>query len=355
MAEGVAVRDLTLRVGAFRLAGLDFAIGAGETLVILGPNGAGKSVSLETIAGFHRPQRGEIRIAGREVTGLPPERRNVAFVYQNFGLFPHLSVAANIRLALHAKRRRNGRGRALEELLAEFGIAHLAGRDPGLLSPGEKQRVALARALAAEPDLFLFDEPFSALDAATRDRLRGELASFLRKEGVAAIFVTHDFADALALADRIAVMRAGRIVQEGPAREVFRAPQSRFVAEFLGIENILPGRLEGAGGVRMGGARLQLAEEEASRESSASVLLCIRAEDIELEPRGEENRLSARVLEVTQEGILARVALDCGFPLLARTMRRDIERLGLAAGAEIALALPPEAIHVIADLPEGRG
>ncbi len=354
MRAGLAVSDLAVRLGTFRLGALDFAIEAGETLVILGPNGAGKSVSLETIAGFHRPERGEVRIGGREVTRLPPERRKVAFVFQNFGLFPHLTVAGNIRLALNA-RRRGDRSRQLEELLARLEIAPLAGRGPGFLSPGEKQRVALARALAAEPNLFLFDEPFSALDAATRDRLRGELSSFLRREGIPAIFVTHDFADALGLADRIAVMRAGRIEQEGPAQRVFRAPATRFVAEFLGVENILPGRCESAGRITVANVPLATSAPEPQLEPGSPVLLCIRAEDVELEPKENQDRILARVLEVTHEGILARLALDCGFPLIARTMRKEVERLGLAPGCEIALALPPQAIQVIANPREGRG
>ncbi len=345
MPPAAAVSDLALRLGSFRLRALDFAVAEGETLVILGPNGAGKSVTLETIAGFHRPQQGEIRIGGREVTFLPPERRNIALVFQNFGLFPHLTVAGNLRLALGARRRGSGPG--FDQLLSEFGIAHLASRAPAALSPGEKQRVALARALAAEPDLFLFDEPFSALDARTRERLRGELASFLRKGGKSALFVTHDFADALALADRLAVMRAGSFVQEGPVRRVFAAPKDRFVAEFLGIENILPAESDGQGRVRIGQARLEVGAKEKALPPGEPVYFCLRAEDVELSGGEGKNRLDARVLEVRNEGVLARIALDCGFPLFSRVMSREVERLKLFAGARVALAIPPEKVHLL--------
>jgi ABC-type Fe3+/spermidine/putrescine transport system ATPase subunit len=350
---GAKVRDLALRLPGFRLFGLDFAIAPGETLVILGPNGAGKSVCLEAIAGFHRLERGEIVLGGRDVAALPPERRNIALVFQNFGLFPHLTVAGNVRLAISARR---GARRRLGELLAEFEIAHLAGRFPASLSPGEKQRVALARALAAQPDLFLFDEPFSALDAATRERLRAELGSFLREAAIPALFVTHDFADALALADRVAVMRAGRIVQEGPAPQVFRAPADRFVAEFFGIENILCGRREAARAVRVGSASLEVPADEAAPGSSL-VLLCVRAEEVELGSKGTRNGLDARILAIRNEGVLVRLALDCGFPLVARTMSRDLERLGLAAGANVVVTVPPRAIHLIPldGASEGRG
>jgi len=177
------------------------------------------------------------------VTSLPPERRRVGLVFQNFGLFPHFTVAGNVSLGLHA-RRRVGRAQATRgvgELLAQFGIAHLSDRYPQDLSPGEKQRVALARGLAAQPDLFLFDEPFSALDARTRDALRDELKTFLRQSGAPAIFVSHDQTDAALLADRVAVMNRGEILQIGAVPEVFRKPVNAFVAEFTGMENISRG------------------------------------------------------------------------------------------------------------------
>ena len=186
MSSGLAVEALTLTLGDFHLRSLGLAVSRGQILVILGPNGSGKSVTLETIAGFHRPDSGRVIIGGRDVTKLAPERRNVGFVIQNFGLFPHLNVAQNVAIA----RRTGGKGIEIDRtvavprddtgLLAYVGAAHLAHRRPEDSSPGEKQRVALARALASGPDLFLFDEPFAALDAQTRDQLRGELLSFLR-------------------------------------------------------------------------------------------------------------------------------------------------------------------------------
>jgi ABC-type sugar transport system ATPase subunit len=229
MSDGASVEALTLSLGAFRLKKIDFALTRGETLVILGPNGAGKSVTLEAIAGFHRPESGRVLIGGRDVTALPPERRKVGFVVQNFGLFPHLTVTQNIAVA-----RRHGSaviatkaGSPLSGdpavLLDYFGIAPLAERAPAALSPGEKQRVALARALAAAPDLFLFDEPFSALDAETHEQLREELRSYLRALAIPAIFVSHDRGDAMTLADKIVVLRDGAI--ERPANDRNRRSQ----------------------------------------------------------------------------------------------------------------------------------
>ena len=249
MSAGASVEALTLSLGAFRLDKIDFAVSGGETLVILGPNGAGKSVTLETIAGFHRPESGRILLGGRDVTALPPERRNVGFVVQNFALFPHLSVVQNVAVA---PRRGAASGRAKTAtplggepaaLLDYFGIAHLAERAPSGLSPGEKQRVALARALAAAPDLFLFDEPFSALDAETHEQLRDELKSYLRTLALPAIFVSHDRSDALTLADEIVVLRDGAAIQHGSPVEIFHRPESSFVARFVGVENVLAGRV----------------------------------------------------------------------------------------------------------------
>ena len=232
-----AIEGACLTLGRFSLRAIDLELDAGEIMVLLGPNGAGKSVCLEMIAGFHRPTSGRILIHDRDVTSLPPERRRVGLVFQNFGLFPHFTVAGNVSLGLHARRRvaRAQATRGVGELLAQFGIAHLSDRYPQDLSPGEKQRVALARGLAAQPDLFLFDEPFSALDARTRDALRDELKTFLRQSGAPAIFVSHDQTDAALLADRVAVMNRGEILQIGAVSDIFGKPVNAFVAEFTGV------------------------------------------------------------------------------------------------------------------------
>src|SRR5579883_282921 len=243
-ARGLALDGVSLRLGSFALRDLRLEIGTGEVLVLLGANGAGKSVCLETIAGFHRPDAGRILIGGRDVTAEPPERRRVGLLLQSFALFPHLSAAENVAVGFRGRNHREAR-RAAEALLARFGAEHLARRRPQLLSPGEKQRVALARALASRPDLFLFDEPFAALDSLTRDMLSLELAGFLRQSRIAALFVTHDHADALTLGDRIAVMKDGAIVQSGDVREVFRRPADPFVARFLGVENLVAARVAG--------------------------------------------------------------------------------------------------------------
>jgi molybdate/tungstate transport system ATP-binding protein len=346
-AGAIRVRDLRLQLGAFTLRDINLSLDQGEILVILGPNGAGKSVSLEAIAGFHRLLGGHILIGGREVTRLPPERRHISLLFQNFGLFPHLTVARNVAFGR--------RGVDPLRLLARFDVAALAARYPDTLSPGQKQRVALARALAAQPQLFLFDEPFSALDMPTRDLLRDELKSFLRESGVPAIFVTHERSDAEVLADKIAVMDNGSIIQTGEAAEVLRRPADTAVANFLGIENILKGRSLGhANGVMhvaIGDAIIAARPAAAAGE----VTVCIRAEDVAAAPAegagaaaAAVNRLAARVGTVTPFGPFYKVRLDCGFPLFAHLTKREVRTLGLAPGRRVMVEIEAEAIHVLA-------
>jgi ABC-type Fe3+/spermidine/putrescine transport system ATPase subunit len=341
MTPAAAVERASLQLGDFALRDLDLALDRGEILVLLGPNGAGKSVSLEMIAGFHRPRRGRILIAGDDVTRLPPERRSVGLVVQDFGLFPHLTVAANVAF---------GRpGADVAALLKQVGIGHLAERRPASLSAGEKQRTALARALAIRPALFLFDEPFSALDARSRAGLRDELKSFLRDAGVAAMFVTHEPEDAWVLADRVAVIRDGAITQAGAADTVFRKPASRWIAEFVGVETIVPGRIVGravnACRVAVGTAYLL----STNPIGGGDVLVCVRAEEVELrrasDRRGEG--LPGRVTAIANLGAWARVTVDCGFPLKALLTHRSIRDLGLVQGNTIAACINPDAVHLL--------
>ncbi len=359
-APAVALEDVSLTLGAFALRNLRLALEAGEIAVILGPNGAGKSVTLEVIAGFHRPAAGRVVIGGRDVTAEPPERRHVGFIFQNFGLFPHLSVAENVAFGLSARGERR-RAADVAALLARFGLAALSGRSPAALSPGEKQRVALARSLATRPRVFLFDEPFSALDARTGEALRAELKRFISDARIPAIFVTHDHVDAITLADKVGVMRAGEIVQMGAPAEVFDKPASRFVADFLRVENILDarvlGREDGAAVLQVAGRRLHAAAGEGA-SAGGTAILCIRAEAVRLSHpqapaasggRAADNRLPGAVVAVSSLGPLVRVVTDCGFPLVAYVLSRTARELALAPGVRLAAEIDPAAIHVIAN------
>jgi ABC-type Fe3+/spermidine/putrescine transport system ATPase subunit len=248
MAEhALELKDVEKRFGpvtAVDRCSLDVA--RGEILALLGPSGCGKTTLLNLVAGFEDPDAGDIRLAGRSLLGVPANRRNMGMVFQQYALFPHMTVAANIAYGLEARALPQ---KEIQQRVAEnVALLHLDGlerRYPAELSGGQRQRVAVARALAIRPDLLLFDEAFSALDKNLRETMQVELSLLLRRLGITAILVTHDQREAFALADRIAVMERGRIVQAGPPKELYRQPSSAFVLEFLGSTNRIPVRREG--------------------------------------------------------------------------------------------------------------
>jgi ABC-type Fe3+/spermidine/putrescine transport system ATPase subunit len=356
---GIRLEAVSVGFGRFSLQNIDLTVDEGERLVLIGQNGAGKSVTLETIAGFHRLKSGRITIGGRDVTHLPPERRNVGFMLQNFGLFPHLSVAGNIGLGLHGRQRGAQAREQIARLLREFGIEHLATRHPQSLSPGEKQRAGLARARAAAAALFMFDEPFSALDAETHARLRHDLRDFLDENGSPAILVTHDWRDAHAWGTKLAILRDGAVVQTGKVDAMFRAPNSRFVAAMLGVENILPARLTGMTDgwaiIEIGGIALRAALPVGGL-TGPNLLAAIRAEDLDIIPPGghappDTNRLTAQVASIVSEGVLTRVDLQCGCPLQARIMSRLARNMNALPGIMLDIAITPDAIRLLPDEP----
>ena len=225
---------------------ISFSVDPGEILVLLGPSGCGKTTTLRCIAGLERPDRGEIRLDGRSILGLPPEKRDVGLVFQNYALFPHLTVAGNIAYGLHHGRHRLSRAarkKKVTELLDLVGLSGYARRKPHELSEGQKQRVALARALAVEPKVLLLDEPLSALDAALRVELRRELRRILKGRGTTSVYVTHDQEEALALGDRVGVMREGELEQVDRPQDLYARPKTLFVAQFLGRANLWPARV----------------------------------------------------------------------------------------------------------------
>ncbi len=225
--------------------GVSLDLVAGEHLALIGPSGCGKSTMLLLIAGLLRPDAGVVRIGDRAVAGdgawVEPDRRRVGMVFQDYALFPHLTVAANIAFGLD-RLPRGEQATRVNEVLELVGLEELSARYPHELSSGQQQRVALARSLAPEPDVILLDEPFSNLDRALRDSLRVETKNVLRRAGATAVLVTHDHSEALGFGDRVAVMRAGRLLQVGPPEEVFELPDDSFVAEFLGVADFLPAR-----------------------------------------------------------------------------------------------------------------
>ncbi len=255
-APAVELRGLAKRYGkATALTDVDLDLEAGSFTVLLGPSGSGKSTLLRCVAGIEQVSAGTVAFDGRTVAGprchVPAEQRGLAMVFQDYALWPHLSVVDNVRFAL--RRLRLGRAEAVarsEAMLARVGLAGFARRFPTELSGGEQQRVALARALVAGPGLLLFDEPLSNLDADLRERLRVEIATLTRETGATALYITHDQAEAFALADRIGVLDRGRLVQVGTAEDLYREPATPFVARFTGLAGELPGVVAGIGSDR---------------------------------------------------------------------------------------------------------
>ena len=351
----LTVDRISLRLGAFALQDISLSVETGQILVILGPSGAGKSVLLETIAGFHRPGAGRILIGGRDVTHEPPERRRAGFMFQDYALFPHLTVAGNITFGLHPGWEPGRAAAQVRGLMARLGLEPLSGRKPAGLSGGEKQRVAFARALAAEPLLFLFDEPLSALDASARGTLRDDLKALLREIGIPTIFVTHDQTEAQVLADQVAVMRSGRLVQVGTPDEVFNRPADWDVARFVGVENILEGCVTG---MRDGLARIELPQGLTldaacgSPVPAARVFACMRPEDISLRTTdgpgpGAGNPFRARVVAIEAMGAVLKVSLDCGFNLTAFLTRQTLLELGVTVGDQVWASVRAEAVHLL--------
>ncbi|WP_245243009.1 ABC transporter ATP-binding protein [Pararhodobacter sp. SW119] len=256
---------------------VSLSLGEGEVMALLGPSGCGKTTTLRMIGGFEAPDEGRIVFAGQDITDLPPEAREIGFVFQDYALFPHLTVLENVRFGLHRLPRARAEARA-QEMLAFVGLEELTRRRPHQLSGGQQQRVALARALAVAPRLILLDEPFSNLDAKMRVETRQEVRKMLKSTGAAGILVTHDQEEALAVADRIAVMDKGRVVQIATPDEIYRNPATEFVANFIGRSNILRGNASGMQ------AQTAFGNLPLSRAANGAVNLAVRPEQILLEP-----------------------------------------------------------------------
>ncbi|MFN9211732.1 MAG: ABC transporter ATP-binding protein [Betaproteobacteria bacterium] len=325
--SGTAIRlerfGKTFADGTRALEPLDLAFAAGETVVLLGPSGCGKTTTLRIVAGLEWPDAGgRVLFDGAEVTAVPIERRNVGMVFQSYALFPNMTVAQNVAYGLKVRGMpATERERRTREMLAMMQIEALADRHIDQLSGGQRQRVALARALAPRPRVLLLDEPLTALDARLRDTLRVELNRLLRALGITAVYVTHDQAEAMALGDRIVVMDHGRVAQIGTPRQIYAAPATRFVAEFIGTMNWVPG--EGRdGALHFAGGRLPLVEGAAAGAAQAM----FRPEDLQLAPAADAAHFSALVLASLFQGDHTRLELDLGTgrPIVARlTRRRD--------------------------------
>jgi iron(III) transport system ATP-binding protein len=341
--EYVALRDVTLSVDA------------GEFVCFLGPSGCGKTTLLRIIAGLERQNLGVVRMAGRDVSALPPKQRNYGIVFQSYALFPNLSVARNIAYGIEARKMSKADvDRRVDELLGLMGLPRHKHKYPAQLSGGEQQRVALARALAPSPSLLLLDEPLSALDARVRQSLRREIRDLQRRLGVTTIMVTHDQEEALAMADRIVVMNHGVVEQVGTPVEVYTRPRSRFVARFVGQMNFISATASmEAGHVKIGETVIICPVCEPLAPGTP-VMIAVRPEEI-IVGAGElpgVNHFKTRVLSVQFLGPFTRLLLSlAGAP--ETTLECDVAAGAFAAleageGDDLTLGLKPEALRVFA-------
>lgn len=292
---GISISNLSKSYGAKAtmpaVAGLEIHVPDSCFLTLLGPSGCGKTTTLRLIAGYLEPDAGEIRVGGRLVSAkgavVPPEHRGMGMVFQNYAIWPHKTVYENVAFGLKIRRvEASAMRNRVADALAMVNLTGYEHRYPNELSGGQQQRVALARSLVVRPDILLLDEPLSNLDAKLRERMRGELKELQRRTGITFVFVTHDQAEALALSDQIAVIHEGRLQQLGPPVEVYNKPANRFVADFMGTINIVPGRVEaGAGSARFVGHDFATPVDGGAEAGAAD--LAIRPENIRLSPPGQ--------------------------------------------------------------------
>jgi putative spermidine/putrescine transport system ATP-binding protein len=338
------------------LDGIEIELGEGEFLSLLGPSGCGKTTALRLVAGFDRPDAGRIVVDGKDITNVSPNKRDMGMVFQAYSLFPNMTARQNVEYGLRIRGKdKAARRKRVAELLELVGLGHAADRYPHQLSGGMQQRVALARALAIEPRVLLLDEPLSALDAKVRVQLREEIRRIQLELGITTLYVTHDQEEALSVSDHVAVMYGGRIEQMGSPAEMYSAPATPFVAEFIGTMN----RLEGAvvdGGVEHAGITLQV-EAARGRPRGQRLLVLVRPETVEVERAdggAAANTLVGDVVTQTFLGPVTRLKiLGTGVDVIADVPTQ--KALSLPVGTKVAATLPAEDARVLElkdDIPE---
>lgn len=344
------IENVSKDMGEFVLKDASLTVNDGEYLVIIGPTGAGKTILLETLAGIYPPDSGRVVLNGRDITNALPRERNICMVYQDYMLFPHLTVAENIGFGLRNRKMDPAEiERKVNDAARFLCIDHLLHRHPETLSGGEQQRAAIARAVVMEPALLLLDEPLSALDGQTREKLRKELRRLHDLYRITVIHVTHNFEEVFSLADRVVVIRGGEIVQVGEPHEVFRKPNCEFVANFVGVENLFRGPCTQKGAlceIDAGGVTIVSATCSENGTATATV----RPEDILISraplDSSAQNSLKGKIEDIADNGTVVRITVDAGIPFVVVLTRRGVVDLGLAEGDEVWITFKASSVHV---------
>ncbi|MEN6293651.1 MAG: tungstate ABC transporter ATP-binding protein WtpC [Methanobacterium sp.] len=346
----IRIENLSNDWKEFKINNINLQVKDNEYFVILGPSGSGKTMLLELIAGMWPLDSGKIYMENKDITTLPPEKRGIGFVYQNYMLFPHKTVFENISFGLKVRKVRDEEIKTrVEEMMDLLKVSHLADRLPRTLSGGEQQRTALARALIIYPKILLMDEPLSALDRKTRDELMQELKEIHRKFDVTLVHVTHNFDEALMLADRIAIMRNGEISQVGTSTEIFRHPADKFVADFVGAENIIEGT------AKKDGERLTIIDTGnisiySTEQKQGHVHITVRPEDIILSTQKVEtsarNVFKGPIKGIVDTGALIKLTIDVGEPLVVFLTRQSFLDMELNIGKSVWTYFKATAVHV---------
>lgn len=349
------IRDLHVDLGEFSLRGAELAVAEGDYCCLIGDSGAGKSVLLETVVGGFNPHRGRILLHGKDVTDWPPEQRKLGIVYQDYMLFPHLDVFDNIAFGLRQRKQNRGDLKErIRSIAARVGIEPLLHRNIKTLSGGEQQRAALARALITRPQVLLLDEAFSALDIASRERMRHLLRELVKDLKVTVLHVTHDMEDVWALADQVAVLHDGRILQAGNPEHVFNCPQPGFVADFLGARNVLEGRVQGTETsgltkVTIGQTSLYCSDAASDRHQ---VLLSVRPEELAVSrqplPISLRNQVPVTIESLERRGPLVWLTgKAAGFSLEAAITVIGAQEQNLAVGEQVIFAFSATSLRII--------
>jgi spermidine/putrescine transport system ATP-binding protein len=336
------------------VAGINLDMPEGEFFSLLGPSGCGKTTTLRLIAGFERPDEGQILLDGVDMAQTPPHKRNVNTVFQNYALFPHLTVADNVAFGLRYKDvSKADAKKRVGEALSLVRLEGLEKRRPSQLSGGQQQRVALARALILNPAVLLLDEPLGALDAKLRKALQLELKALQEEVGITFVYVTHDQEEALTMSDRLAVMSNGRVEQIGTPSEVYEEPGTAYVADFLGVSNLMEARVEGRDADGRAKVRLgdfELVASKGDTDAVGDVKIVIRPERVRLEPQGTlgENHVPGMVERVVYVGSIMQVIVHLApGQTLQAWVQNQGEGLPFQQGAPVAVHLPVEALRVL--------